>query len=184
MSGGNFSTCYPFQRGQDTTNYEYKDNATEKKLKYIAHPNVQFFSQEEVRGKTFEYDLVLHNPTLEFLVTESMSNQAEIKDLMCSFKDNQSVEELLDKLPEGTKENPNKKNIEIKRGIRECNWDNDNDKRAAIIASRYLNSVVKGENALELAYALENNLKQRGQADYQDFVVPAYIEDALGWICQ
>ena len=113
-----------------------------------------------------------------------MSNQAEIKDLMCSFKDNKTIEELLNKLPEGTQENPNKKNIEIKRGIRECNWPNDNDKRAAIIASRYLNSVAKGENALELAYALENNLNKKGQAGYQDFVVPTYIENALGWICQ
>lgn len=184
MSGERFSTCYPFQHNQDIAGYEYKDNATEKMQQYKAHSNVHFFSQDEVKGKTFEYDLVLHNPTLELLVTESMSNQAEIKDLMCSFKDNKPVEELLNKLPEGTDKKPNKKNAEIKQGIRECNWANDNDKRAAIIASRYINSVAKGENALELAYALENNLNKKGQAGYQDFIVPNYIENALGWICQ
>jgi len=184
-SGGSFSKCYPFQHNQDTASYEYKDNATEKMQQYKnVHSNVQFFSQDEVKGKTFEYDLVLHNPTLELLVTESMSNQAEIKDLMCSFEDDKQVEELLNKLSEGTETNPNEKNIEIKRGIRECNWNNDNDKKAAIIASRYLNSVAKGENALELAYALENNLNKKGKAGYQDFIVPSYIKNALGWICQ
>ena len=179
-----FLTCYPFQHDQDTASYEYKDNATDKMRQYKAHSNVQFFSQDEVKGKTFEYDLVLYNPTLELLVTESMSNQAEIKDLMCLFKDDKPVEELLDKLPEGANENPNKKNREIKRGIRECNWANDNDKRAAIIASRYLNSVGKGENSLELAYALENNLNKKSQAGYQDFTVPPYIANAIEWICQ
>jgi putative ATP-dependent endonuclease of the OLD family len=183
-AGGKFSACYPFQQSQDKASYEYKDNATEKMQQYMAHSNVQFFSQDEVKGKTFEYDLVLHNSTLELLVTESMRNQAEIKDLMRTFKDNKPVEELLNKLPEGTEENPNKKNTEIKQGIRECDWPSDNDKKAAIIASRYLNSVTKGENALELAYALEDNLNKKGKAGYQDFIVPNYIEKALGWICQ
>ncbi|MDR4497573.1 MAG: ATP-dependent endonuclease [Candidatus Scalindua sp.] len=185
MSGGNFSTCYPFQHNQDTAIYEYKDNATEKMQQYMAYTNVQFFSQDEIKGKTFEYDLVIHNPTLELLVTESMSNQSEIKNLMRSFKDNKPVDDLLNILPDGTKDNLNKKNKEIKQGIRECNWANDNDKKTAIIASRYLNSVAKkGENAFELAYALENNLNIKGQDGYQDFIVPTYIENALGWICQ
>ena len=183
-SGGNFSACYPFQHNQDIARYEYNDNATEKIEQYEAHSNIRFFSQDVVKGKTFEYDLVLHNPTLDIMVTESMSNQTEIKDLMRSFKNNKPVEELLNKLLAGTEEKPNKKNAAIKQGIRECNWTNDNDKRAAIIASRYLNSVTKGENALELAYALETNLDKKGQADYKDFIVPTYIKNALGWICK
>ena len=184
LSGESFSTCYPFQHNQNTASYEYKDNATDKIKQYEAHSNVKFFSQDEVKGKTFEYDLIIHNPTLELLVTDSMSNQAEIKDLMCFFKDNKSVEELLNKLPEGTEAKPNIKNNDIKQGIDECNWTNDDDKRAAIIASRYLNSIVKGENALELAYVLENNLNKKEQAGYQDFIVPNYIENALEWICR
>lgn len=183
-SGGNFSKCYPFQLNQDTVAYEYKDNPTEKIQQYMDHSNIRFFSQDKVKGKTFEYDLVLHNSALELLVTESMHNQAEIKELMCACKENKPVEDFLNKLPEGTIENPNKKNMQIKQGIRDCDWDNENDKRAAIIASRYLNSVAKGENALELAYVLEDNLNKKGQAGYQDFVVPNYVEKALDWICQ
>ena len=184
ISGGSFSACYPFQYNQDITSYEYKDNATQKIKLYETHSNIRFFSQNEIKGKTFEYDLVLHNPTLELLVTESMSNQAKIKDLMSSYKNSESVEQLLAKLQEGTEAKPNKKNIEIKQGINECKWDSKVDKRAAIIASRYLNSVTKGENALELAYALEDNLNKKGKEDFQDFVVPTYINDALVWICQ
>ena len=121
---------------------------------------------------------------MDLLVTESMSNQAEIKSLMCSLKDNKPVDELLNNLPDGTEEKQHIENTEIKQGIRECKWADDNDKRAAIIASRYLNSVVKGENALELAYALEKNLNKKGQAGYQNFIVPNYIANALVWICQ
>lgn len=182
-SGGSFAACYPFQHNQDIAIYEYKDNATQKLKLYEAHSNIRFYSQDKDKGKTFEYDLVLHNPTLKLLVTESMSNQAEIKSMMDLFKNNKNIEELLDKLSKGTEEKPNKRNIEIKQGICECKWDKDDDKRAAIIASRYLNSITKGENALELAYALENNLNKRGQEDYQDFDVPTYIINALGWIC-
>jgi cell division protein YceG involved in septum cleavage len=142
-----------------------------------------FFSQDKLKGKTFEYDLVLHNPSLALLVTEVMSNKEEIKALMGSFSDNKSVGELLNILKEGTEKTPHNKNAEIKQGICECKWADD-DKRAAIIASRYLNSITKGENALELAYALENNLMKKEQEDYEEFVVPAYIKDALEWICR
>jgi len=183
-SGTDFTKCYPFQYKQNASEYEFKDNATGKIEQYDAHSNIKFFSQDEEKGKTFEYDLVLHNPTLELLVTESMSNQLEIKDLMRSFKDNKPVEELLSILPDGTEKHPNKKNAEIKRGMRDCNWTNDDDKRAAVIASRYLNSVAKGENALELAYSLEENLHKKGQTDYQTLMIPSYIEKAIEWICK
>ncbi len=100
------------------------------------------------------------------------------------YKENKPVEEFLGILQEGTEANPNKQNKEIKDGIRQCNWDNDDDKRAAIIASRYLNSLGKGTNALELAYALDDNLRREGQEAYQHFVVPSYIANAIEWICQ
>lgn len=183
-SDANFTKCYPFQYNQDSEIYEYKDNSTSKIQQYESHPNIQYFSQIEKQGKTFEYDLVIHNPTLELLVTESMSNQTEIKELMSLFKNGKPVEALLAKLQKGTEIKPNLKNLEINQGILECDWSDNNDKRAAIVASRYLNSVAKGENALELVYALENNINLKGKDGYQDFVVPAYIESSIRWICQ
>jgi putative ATP-dependent endonuclease of OLD family len=181
---GGFSKCYPFQNHHDDATYEYEDNSTVKIEQYKDHPNIKFFSQDKIKGKTLEYDLVLHNPSLELLVTESMRNQTEIKSLMSSFNKNCSVEDLLSGLKKGSTENPNIENMEISNGIRECSWPDEEDKMRAIIASRYLSSVAKGENALELVFALEENLGKKGKDGYQNFRVPCYIQDALKWICE
>jgi hypothetical protein len=60
----------------------------------------------------------------------------------------------------------------------------DEEKKKAIIASRYLNSVGKGENALELCYALQENLSKKGTPDFKDFNVPPYIKSAIEELCQ
>ncbi len=60
----------------------------------------------------------------------------------------------------------------------------DDEKKKAIIASRYLNSVGKGENALELCYVLQDNLDKKGTTDYKDFNVPTYIKNAIEEICE
>jgi predicted ATP-dependent endonuclease of OLD family len=65
-----FNKCYPFEYNRDVTNYDYKDNATNLIEQYKNHPNIRFFSQNENKGKTFEYDLILHNPQLELLITD------------------------------------------------------------------------------------------------------------------
>lgn len=180
-----FRKCYPFNYSQNLTLFDFKNNSSDNISKYAAHPNIRFFSQSENRGKTFEYDLVLFNPSLELLITESMSNATEIKELMTLYGDStKQTNDLLDKLPIGTTDNPNKQNIAIRDGINSCDWQNDDDKKKAIIASRYLNSIGKGENALELAYALEDNLSKIGTSDYKEFTVPTYITETIDWICQ
>jgi len=178
ISGSNSKStqCYPFEYNQDTIQYTYKDNATEKIIEYHDHPNIRFFSQDAVKGKTFEYDLALHNPSSSFLITDSVSNQEELKELVKAFSNaSSSIQDLLGKLRNS------KKNTCIKNGIEANSTWNDNDKKTAIIASRYLNSVGKGENALELSYLLEENLKQE---EKQPFTTPSYIEEAIRWICQ
>ena len=72
-------------------------------------------------------------------------------------------------------------NSRIKNGLSSgtCTWD-DNEKKRAIIAARYLNSVSKGENALELSTKLEEDLQSNSPA----FVVPQYLKDALEWLFQ
>lgn len=183
-SGGKFHKCYPFEYNQDNTNYEYKDNASSLISKYKKHPTIHFFSQKEEKGKTLEYDLVLHNPQITLLASESISNQDEIKDLM-SFYNTKTVADFLDRLHKGTAATPHKENDRIKKGINALgtHWSED-DKKKAIIAARYLNSVGKGENALDLAVALEANCEKKGTADYQDFKTPQYIIDAIKWLCK
>ena len=50
-----------------------------------------------------------------------------------------------------------------------------------LLASRYLNSVSKGSNALELNVTLMDNL-EKPEAERKEFHVPQYIIDALKWL--
>jgi len=178
MSKSSFEKCYPFEYNQRTSNYQYRNNASNKISKFQTHSHIKFFSQDESRGKTFEYDLVLHNPTLELLLTDSMSNILEIKELMQCYLNGENIIQHQTKLRSGNNEN---ERIRNSLNSMTASWTDDDIKKA-IIASRYLNSVGKGENALELAYALEENLNNK--TNPLGFVVPQYIKDAIEWICQ
>ena len=172
---GRFSKCYPFEFNQDSTKFEYQDNASSKLAIFASHPNIQFFSQDALYGKTFEYDMVLANPTLELLITYSTKNQTEIKNLMQLFTENRPILDFLISLKTSV-ENEN-----IIKGIENNITWGDEEKKKAIIAARYLNSVGKGENALELSYTLENNLLEKTP---MTFNVPIYIKKAIEWVCQ
>ena len=75
-----------------------------------------------------------------------------------------------------------KANDRIKDAIQASLWS-DGDKMKAVIASRYLNSVGKGENALELSVALKDNFELADDdPEKKVFNVPKYIQDALIWL--
>lgn len=180
-----YRKCYPFNYLQDVILNDYMDNPSNNITKYKTHPNIRFFSQDENLGKTFEYDLVLFNPSLKILITESMSNASQINSLMELYGDDtKQLSDFLAILPYGSVNKPNKNNIAIRDGINSSNWTNEDDKKRSIIASRYLNSIGKGENALELAFVLEENLDKIDTDDYVEFIVPTYIKETIDWICQ
>ena len=172
-----YKACYPFEYKQDDSKYDYKDNATVKIDKYRLHSNIRFFSQDAERGKTFEYDLALYNPSLNLLLTDSITNKDDITKLMQIHSDRASVFADYLKELEGS---------DIEEIINANIYWEEEDKKKGIIASLYLDSLDKrkGEHALELAYALEKNLEKQGNDDFQDFVVPDYIREAIEWICQ
>lgn len=174
----NYEKCYPFEYELDSDKYEYKDHPSQLIETYENHKNIRFFSQEDGKGKTFEYDLALHNPRCKLLVTDSMSNKSEIQKMM-NLDESKTLSDCLNLL--GNRKEPSEENKRIKQAIEALNdsWT-DEEKKHAVIASRYLNSIGKGENALELAYALEENLTN----NTEEFVVPKYIREALEWICQ
>ena len=178
IGNGKFHKCYPFEYGVPSDNVEYKNHSQDPIDKYIAHEHIKFFSQEDGKGKTFEYDLALHNSRCHILLTESMSNEDEIKEMMKLNADNTSAD-CLALLSNGRKLSEENERIKEAVEVLGDTWSEE-DKIKAVIASRYLNSIGKGENALELAYALEENLTNNAE----DFVVPKYIEEALRWICE
>lgn len=167
----NFKRCYPYEFGVDNSAYDYKENAQSSFEKFNNSSNIRFFSQDSINGKTLEYDIAWHNSDNEIIITESTRNQQEIKDLMeSSFSDGLNI---LAKSHE---------NDRIKQAIKACDWSNV-DKKKALIASRYLNSIGKGENALELCHCLEECLLKPSGSD-EFFTVPPYIKDAIEWLIQ
>lgn len=174
-----FNKCYPFEMNIDVNEFEYKQNQYTKNYS----ENIQFFLQNEVYGKTLEYDLIRFNPNFQGLVTDSTSNKEEIFKLMDQYNKCEPLESMLKTL------NKSGENERIDQALRDTRltW-NDKDKKEALIAARYLNSVGKGVNALELAYELEKNLLKKGRdeierTEFKEFVVPDYIKAAIDWMC-
>lgn len=178
---GKFKKCYPYEYNQAPSTYDYTFNIATSKYPAGTHQNIAFFSQDEVKGKTLEYDLITTNPTSELLLTASISNHQEISGLMKLYSEGKTSADLIAALRPGTAEN-----LRIASSITVADvaiWDEESKKKA-IIASRYLNSVGKGENALELSYALLENLEAHGTPLYKDFITPGYIKETIDWICQ
>jgi putative ATP-dependent endonuclease of OLD family len=176
---GKFKKCYPFEYNQESIKFDYQYNTNADLYAIGSHSNITFFSQPIEKGKTFEYEILICNPTLEILLTESISNLQEIKDLMTLYcTAGKTSQDLLNKLSDSIE------NERIKLGISANVKLNDDEKKKAIIASRYLNSIGKGENALELCYVLQENLTKKGTASFVDFIVPPYIKSAIEEICQ
>lgn len=171
---GKYNKCYPFELDVDMEKYEYQSSSNplvDKYSKVKNHPNIRCFSQPSGIGKTFEYELILYNSDNEILLTDSMSNLEEIKNLMEACKDKNPIDEMLTILRDGNEENERiKKSI-----VSNAEWDEDK-KRKHIVAARYLNSVGKGVNALEISQKLEKV--------ESNIVVPDYIKEAVEWICQ
>ena len=102
-----------------------------------------------------------------------MSNRDELMDLMSLS----TLDDIKNRLRRSDE------NQRIKTAIdANTKWD-DEEKKKAIIASRYLNSVSKGGNALALSLVLEENrMRKEDDENKFTFVVPQYIEDALRWL--
>lgn len=178
-SDESYKKCYPFEINQDV-NFEYSSHANANLATYNAHPNIRFFSQDAILGKTLEYDLMFSNPCCPLLLTNSTSNHAELLRLFDAYKDGKDIAFVASN---ALMNKNNSENDRIQASLLTCtnvNWD-DSKKFKALLAARYLNSIGKGGNALELSYVLEENLKKVTPVP---FTVPAYIQNAINWACQ
>lgn len=165
------SACYPFEYGVNK-DCKYSHHGDDEIATYSTHPNIRYFRQSERFGKTLEYEIALSNPKCKLLVTNSIKNPDELKDLM----DLDSSALMMERLRKS------KENDRIKESINLSNWT-EQEKCNAIIASRYLNSIGKGGNALELALALEENRRLSDDDPNKVlFVVPPYIVSAIEWL--
>nr|WP_295933437.1 AAA family ATPase [uncultured Dyadobacter sp.] len=171
--------CYPFEVGQEPTIYEYSNSANTNLTLYTAHPNIAFFSQDEKFGKTLEYEMMLENPGCELLITDDTSNTTEFEQLAKLLLDKKTFSEVIETNITHAGEETTRI-IESLKSCKGAEWD-DASKIKALISSRYLNSVGKGGNALEVSYALDANLTSASKIPFN---VPSYIKAAIEWACQ
>lgn len=172
--------CYPYELNADSIQYDYTVNNSMDDYKKERHPNIRSFIQDEHFGKTLEYQLAFENENSILLLTPSIQNRSELQDIISSINENKNLGDLLKSLRDSDE------NRRISDSIRSAStdqWD-EGTKKKAVFASRYLNSVGKGENALELSVALKENLEKRGTDEYINFNVPCYIREAIDWMCE
>lgn len=166
---GSFERCYPFEIGDDK--YEYSENAKELIDKYQEHETIRVYSQDAKYGKTLEYDLMWYNADSSILLTSGLANKEELEKIQ-----SKDYPACMDEL------RSSKANGRIKDALAVSSWNND-EKKKAVLAARYLNSVGKGANALELSYVLKDNLAKK-EEDHKPFVIPEYIKQAIEWLLQ
>ncbi|OAA85096.1 ATP-dependent nuclease [Clostridium coskatii] len=175
-----FKKCYPFELDIDKEKYDYKNSSNsfikefeEEKSKGEISNNIKYFTQTEGKGKTLEYEIILSNPNCENIITDSISNAGKLKELLKDFNENKSLNNMLDKLSKSDEDE------RIREGIENSLWDHDDERKKHLIAAKYLNSVGKGENAIELSDILENNLNDNQGFHFEP---PKYIKEAIEWM--
>lgn len=168
----NWKKCTPIFLNLEKEKYAYKtySNKTVENPVFSKDGLIRVFSQEKGKSSTFEYDLLLQNPTSELLITESVSNGKEIKELMRLFKEDKPLKKLVKELGKNKFSEEVRYLVDLKRltGAKET--------KQGLIASRYLNSIKKGEVAQELAEVVSLDVESK-------ISPPDYIRRAIEWIC-
>ena len=170
------NSCYPFDNSDADYTFQSKsDNLKNLKVEVgTSNPYIKLFYCEN-KGKTFEYDLALSNPTSQLLITDCCtSKHAEfVKTLMKNYEE--PFREFLRREAEADFANPFGDRVE------QTGWE-EVDKKRALIAAHYLESVdnAKGEHAMELNFSLQ----EKHASDVGPFSVPDHIRKAIAWVCE
>ncbi|WP_245157064.1 ATP-dependent nuclease [Anaerovorax sp. IOR16] len=178
-----WKSCFPFLLESDKLNYEYKKTSNPLTELYQQREKtdlIRVYTQKE--GSTFEYEMILENIKCVQLLTESVANKEEIKNMMEKYHDDinkSQTEDLVKNMRKG-------KFRDIINNFLQITKLEPSRIAKHIIAARYLNSIKKGEVAQELSYVISSNIKNSSDTKEKvfDFVVPTYISEAIKWICQ
>lgn len=168
--------CIPLFLDCDKEHYDYNECSNKLVGEYSDRSNIKICSQKPGISCTFEYDIVLSNPTFSDLVTHSVSNRDEIKNMMAGLNNGTEVEKIIQMIRRESKFN-NDLNQYFKDGKLKFSGE---DLIKQIIAARYLKSIKKGEVAQELVEVVSKETAQKATK----MKVPSYISEAIKWICQ
>jgi len=166
----NWEKCHPLFLGLNNKLYEYKE--TSNKLVHYSEnysSNIRVFTQPIGLSSTFEYELVRKNPTNNVFVTSSISNKYELIELFKMVNRDEPLERIINRIRKS------KFKTELLELLHSGVLKDHKDNKEAILASRYLLSVKKGEAAQEIAYLISK--------DEEDLIYPPdYISEAIKWI--
>ena len=153
-----------FRYNSDSAKYEYRNHSESLVKNYQNHPNIRFFSQEE-DSCTLEYDIALNNTNNKVLLVASLANKKELEAMMSA----RNLDDALEKCHDDA--------LNELYGS-DTVWTEESKRLKALVASRYLESVAKGVNALELSNAiLDLSEEERAKIN-----VPSYIKEAIEWV--
>lgn len=169
-TGRHWKSCYPYEYDKDMDKYEFSRNGEQRVSDFATHPNIRYFSQDKDKSKTFEYDLMLANSESDILLLDDLQNRDVLKAIMVSDGYSAAKDNL----------RKSKTNDRIISALDAIDWS-DEEKKKALIASVYLNSVGKGENALSLCVSLNDNF-DKAAGERITFNVPEYIKKAIEWV--
>lgn len=120
----NYKACYPFEYNMNLEEFDYSTNDLLNEYEDEKHNNIRAFVQSKKYGKTFEYQLILDNPSLKLLLTESIANKKELIELMNLYSSNATFSELINTLSNSHENN------RIKESLKNTNIDwNEEQKR-------------------------------------------------------
>ncbi|WP_460198390.1 ATP-dependent nuclease [Segatella asaccharophila] len=154
-----WKSCWPIEYDADSEHYDYKNHSEDRVDEFKEHKNIRYFSQDS-KGKTLEYEIARKNSHNANIIVDSLENKVELTTMINSKTLSETLEACNDSdLVELYRDN--------------SIWREEDDRRQGVIASRYLESVSKGINALELSENLEQN---------SNINVPDYIEEAIKWV--
>jgi predicted ATP-dependent endonuclease of OLD family len=181
--------AFPFELDDTENSKPLSSHVTELKDNFEAnYPNIFVYHPPISVGKTLEYEICKENPKSSLLITNSFPSQnsahtpADYQDVTSKFENdlNTIIDEYRIKL--GIEDiNENK----ILSSISNCTWENEVDKKKALIAAIYYKIVssAKGEHAFYLEKNLRENFLKEGDAKL-DFNVPEYIINAINKIVE
>lgn len=178
-----WEACLPILLNCDKKVYDYKECSNDIVNTYSikkSDAKIRVYSQE--KGCTFEYELILQNPTCKELLMDTVSNKSEIESLMDILEKGKGIDEIIKKLGKG------KFKEAVVDAINKTTIAPEEELIKHIIAGRYLKSIKKGEAAQEIACTIAVNEEQKS-CDSSDTLestfkleVPTYIREAIQWI--
>jgi predicted ATP-dependent endonuclease of OLD family len=165
--------CYPFEKRDDLEEFKECSNSLVDDYAEAKHANIRSFSQQKGIGKTFEYAIAFENLQTDIFIGETIANKDELKNLIKAYNDGKTLDELL-----AIYSSKGSENKRIRKAISESGLSMEGKKKH-LIASRYLNSISKGENAYELAQILQTNFEKGNPVNFK---TPVYIKQAIDWL--